>query len=152
MNTVKSDKEPKNLRPKRRRILEKGLSSRHIALLAILGTDLNYREMGKIAEMSPRSVEALRDDLLDFFGLGNRTAVVVAGLRRGYITLSMIPSLSSAKYQKNPSVVTARTKGLFLKMQTATVSEGSRAKPSKQEKKVGTAPVGRKKRADRQGS
>ena len=91
------------------------LTDHQVSLLALLGTNLTYEEIGKLLGKSPRTIHGFRDELFRYFRIHHRTALIVAGLRKKYISLNKIPKVSSELYLAKPDVVQQRVNKLFKK-------------------------------------
>ncbi len=64
------------------------LSEKEIELLKLFCTELNYKEIGEMLSLSPRTVEGYRDDLFKKLNIHTRIGLVIFAIKNGVVNFS----------------------------------------------------------------
>jgi two-component system invasion response regulator UvrY len=64
------------------------LTQKEVAFIKLAATNLNYKEIADIMEVSPKTVENYRDSLFMKLEIKNRAALALYGFKNGLVTIS----------------------------------------------------------------
>lgn len=63
------------------------LTQKEVAFIKLAATNLNYKEIAEVMDVSPKTVENYRDSLFLKLGIKNRAALALYGFKNGLISL-----------------------------------------------------------------